>query len=62
MPIKTRLSAAAPSRNTPQEDADNSIIRLWVLRILVLLKGDRFFITRYGFEDTDLARWPAGSC
>lgn len=57
MATKTRLSAAAPSRNTPQEDADNSIIRLWVLRILVLLKGDRFFITRYGFEDTDLARW-----
>ncbi len=57
MATKTRLSKAAPSRNTPQEDADNSIIRLWVLRILVLLKGDRFFITRYGFEDTDLARW-----
>ncbi|WP_291936234.1 AAA family ATPase [Limnohabitans sp.] len=57
MATKTRLSAAAPSRNTLQEDADNSIIRLWVLRILVLLKGDRFFITRYGFEDTDLARW-----
>ena len=57
MATKTRLNAAAPSRNTPQEDADNSIIRLWVLRILVLLKGDRFFITRYGFEDTDLARW-----
>ena len=57
MATKTRLSAAAPSRNKLQEDADNSIIRLWVLRILVLLKGDRFFITRYGFEDTDLARW-----
>lgn len=57
MATKTRLSAAAPSRNTLQEDADSSIIRLWVLRILVLLKGDRFFITRYGFEDTDLARW-----
>jgi SpoVK/Ycf46/Vps4 family AAA+-type ATPase len=56
MATKTRLSTPAPSRNTPQ-DADNSIIRLWVLRILVLLKGDRFFITRYGFEDTDLARW-----
>ena len=57
MATKTRLSTPAPSRKTPQEDADNSIIRLWVLRILVLLKGDRFFITRYGFEDTDLARW-----
>jgi SpoVK/Ycf46/Vps4 family AAA+-type ATPase len=57
MATKTRLSTPAPSRNTPQQDADNSIIRLWVLRILVLLKGDRFFITRYGFEDTDLARW-----
>lgn len=36
---------------------NQSITLLWILRILVVLKADRSFVTRYGYEDSQLAAW-----
>lgn len=36
---------------------NQSITLLWILRILVILKADRSFVTRFGFEDSQLAAW-----
>jgi transitional endoplasmic reticulum ATPase len=36
---------------------NQSITLLWILRILVVLKADRIFVTRYGYEDSQLAAW-----
>lgn len=57
MATKTRLTTPAQASTADHNDADVSIVRLWALRILVTLKGDRTFITRYGFDEKELARW-----
>ena len=57
MAANSRISSLVSTLIADQDCTDPDIVRLWVLRILVLLKGDRFFVTRFGFEDADLARW-----
>ena len=53
----TSASANSSSRANNAVDTDSCIIRLWILRILVLLKTEREFVTSYGFEDKQLAQW-----
>lgn len=50
-------SANTASLKSNQDHSDQSIIRLWILRILVLLKTDRKFFTSFGFDDKQLACW-----
>lgn len=57
MAASTRSCMQSPSITPHPEDPDKGIVWLWVLRILVTLKGERSFITRFGFDDNDLARW-----
>ncbi len=56
MATKTRQTMPAHT-STAEHNDDFSIVRLWVLRILVKLKGDHTFVTRYGFDEKELARW-----
>ncbi|WP_090140669.1 ATP-binding protein [Limnohabitans sp. DM1] len=57
MSTQTRLNTPTHASTTDHYDADFSIARLWVLRLLVTLKGHRTFITPYGFDEKELARW-----
>ncbi len=40
---------------TPEQELP-PIVRYWILRLLVELKGEQHFITRHGFADDDVAR------
>lgn len=57
MAAHTHSSASIQARMDDHEERETSIVWLWVLRILVPLKGERTFITRYGFDDKDLSCW-----
>jgi hypothetical protein len=57
MSAQTRLNTPTHASTADHNDDDFSIARLWVLRLLVTLKGHRTFITPYGFDEKELARW-----
>lgn len=57
MVTPTRTSIHPTPHTADKPGDDSGIVRLWVLRILVSLKGDQKFITRLGFDEKDLACW-----
>ena len=43
------------SLNTPEQDLP-PIVHYWILRLLVELKGEQYFIGRHGLRHDDVAR------